>query len=158
MSLVQIFNKFRTILISVTSLIIIYLGIQLKSTYPFYLDYYNELTGGSSRVFNNNILPIGFWGQGTLEVLKSLDKWVEKGDSVGLYTILMPEHLLTAFLPEEVGGVYKIDKNSLFQTDWLLQQSVFAKNGDTVPEYYTLIHTFYSTNGAPLFYLYKNTQ
>lgn len=158
MSLGQIFNKFRTILISVTSLIIIYLGIQLKSTHPFYLDYYNELTGGQSRVFNNNILPIGFWGQGTLEVLQSLDKWVEKGDSVGLYTILMPEHLLTAFLPEEVGGVYKIDKNALFRTDWLLQQSVFAKNGDTIPKYYTLIHTFYSTNDTPLFYLYKNTQ
>lgn len=158
MSLVQIFNKFRTVLITSASILIIYLGVQLKSTYPFYLDYYNELTGGSSRVFNNNILPIGFWGQGTLEVLKSLDKWVEKGDSVGLYTILMPEHLLTAFLPEEVGGVYKIDKNALFQTDWLLQQSVFAKSGDNVPEYYTLIHTFYSTNGTPLFYLYKNTQ
>ena len=158
MALGQIANKFRNALIAASSIIIIYLGIQVKSTYPFYLDYYNELTGGSSRVFNNNILPIGFWGQGTLEVVESLDKWVEKGDSVGLYTILMPEHLLTAFLPNEVGGIYKIDQNALFQADWILQQSVFVQNGDPIPEYYKLVHTFYSTNKTPLFYLYKNTK
>lgn len=158
MPLGQIFNKFRAILIGVTSIIIIYLGIQLKSTYPFYLDYYNELTGGASRVFNNNILPIGFWGQGTLEVIESLDNWVEAGDSVGFYTILMPEHLLQSFLPDKVSGIYKIDKNSLFQADWILQQSVFDKNSEPIPTYYDLIHTFYSTSDTPLFYLYKNTK
>jgi hypothetical protein len=154
-SLGQIFNKFRTVLITSASILIIYLGVQLKLTHPFYLDYYNELTGGSSRVFNNNILPIGFWGQGTLEVIKSLDKWVNTGESVGFYTILMPEHLLTAFLPEGVNGVYKIDKNALFQSNWILQQSIFKDNSEPIPDYYELIHTFYGAGDAPLFYLYK---
>lgn len=157
MSLGQILGKFRTILITVTSLIIIYLGIQLKSTHPFYLDYYNELTGGSSRVFNNNILPIGFWGQSTLEVIKAIDKWVNPGESIGFYTILMPEHLLTAFLPEGVNGVYKIDKTALFKTDWILQQSIFKNNSDPIPDYYELVNTFYGVGDTPLFYLYKNT-
>ena len=154
----QILSRFRNIAIIVACLMIAYLGFQLKQIYPFYLDYYNELTGGASKVYENNILQVGFWGQGTLEVIKSLDKWVMPGESVGLYTILMPEHLLTSFLPEGVNGVYKVYTDTLFQTDWLLQQSQFKDNYEPVPSYYELQHTFYGVGDTPLFYLYKNTQ
>jgi len=158
MSIKQILSKFRNITIIIACLMISYLGFQLKQIYPFYLDYYNELTGGTSKVYERDILQIGFWGQGTLEVIKSLDKWVMPGQSVGLYTILMPEHLLTSFLPEGVNGVYKIDKEGMFQTDWILQQSMFKDNYEPLPSYYELKHTFYGVGDTPLFYLYKKTR
>jgi|688.fasta_scaffold13346_11 4-amino-4-deoxy-L-arabinose transferase-like glycosyltransferase len=156
MSIQQIFSKSKKLLIGFIILIIIYLGIQIKSTYPFYLDYYNEITGGASQVSQKNVLPVGFWGQGTLDVISSLDEWVKPGESVGFYILLMPEHKLTSFLPEGVTGIYKINKEALFQADWILEQSFFTDNYDPIPDYYTLVNTFYGANNAPLFYLYKN--
>ena len=152
----QLLGKYKKILIGVSILIITYLGIQLRIVYPFYLDYYNEVTGGPAQIWEKNILPIGFWGQGTLEIISSLNKWVKPGESVGFYTLLMPEHKLTSFLPDKVNGIYKIDKNALFQADWILEQSFFTDNYEPIPEYYTRVHTFYGANNAPLFYLYKN--
>jgi hypothetical protein len=107
-------------------------------------------------VWKKNVLPVGFWGQGTLEIISSLDEWVKPGESVGFYILLMPEHKLTSFLPKGVNGIYKIDKNALFQADWILEQSFFTDNYDPIPDYYTRVHTFYGANNAPLFYLYKN--
>jgi len=157
LSLKNILGKFKKTVIIVSCIIIAYLGVQLRLLYPFYLDYYNEIAGGTSKVYKNNNLQVGFWGQGTLEVIKSLDKWVNPGESVGFYTILMPEHKLTSFLPVGVNGVYKIDTNALFQTDWLLQQSIFKDNSEPISDYYELVHTFYGVGDTPLFYLYKNT-
>lgn len=157
LSISQLLAKFKKTVLIVSCIIIAYLGFQLRQIYPFYLDYYNEIAGGASKVYDNNMLQVGFWGQGTLEVIKSLDQWVNPGESVGFYTILMPEHLLTAFLPEGVNGVYKIDSNALFKTDWLLQQSIFKNNSDPIPDYYELVNTFYGVGDTPLFYLYKNT-
>lgn len=156
LALQQLLGKSKRILIAITILIIAYLGIQLRIIYPYYLDYYNEITGGAYRIWDKNILPIGFWGQGTLETITALDKWVQPGESVGFYTLLMPEHRLAAFLPEGVSGIYKIDKEVLFQADWILEQSIFTKNSDPIPDYYTQVHTFYGPGNAPLFYLYKN--
>jgi hypothetical protein len=155
MSVQQIFSQSKKLLIGFSIFILIYLGIQVRITYPFYLDYYNELTGGASNVFKKNMLPIGFWGQGTLEVISSLNQWVKSGDTVGFYVILMPEHKLISFLPEGVTGIYKIDKEAMFQADWILQQSVFLKNSAPIPDNYTLIHTFYGSGETPLFYLYQ---
>jgi len=80
---------------------------------------------------------------------------LDSGDTVGFYVILMPEHKLTAFLPEGVTGIYKMDKEAMFQADWILQQSVFVQNSEPIPDNYTLTYTFYGSNEAPLFYLYK---
>ena len=41
MSVQQIFSQSKKLLIGFSIFLIIYLGIQVRSTYPFYLDYYN---------------------------------------------------------------------------------------------------------------------
>jgi predicted membrane-bound dolichyl-phosphate-mannose-protein mannosyltransferase len=63
-----------------------YLGWQLASVHPYYLDYYNELVGGTKSVWENRLFEVGWWGEGIPRAVEHINSaahdgatWSERG-------------------------------------------------------------------------------
>jgi len=54
---------------TLTALTLVYLLITIASVYPYYLDYYNEFTGGPKNVLEHRLFEIGWWGEGIKECM-----------------------------------------------------------------------------------------
>jgi len=52
----------------------IYLVFQVVSTYPYYLDYFNEFVGGPSGVYQKKLMSLGWWGEGGERSAKYLNE------------------------------------------------------------------------------------
>lgn len=64
--------------------LVAYLFIILWRTTPYYLSYFNELTGGSKNVYQNRSFMIGWFGEGLKGPGLYLAKNASKGNLVGL--------------------------------------------------------------------------
>lgn len=72
--------------------ILVYLSIAIIRISPYYLDYYNELVGGSKNVYNEKLFQMGWWGQGVREAGLYLERNAGKGSTVGI--AISPIHVM----------------------------------------------------------------
>jgi len=54
----------RLVMPAVTSLVAAYVLSTALRVHPYYLDYFNEFTGGAGSVFARNLFEVGWWGEG----------------------------------------------------------------------------------------------
>ena len=57
----------------------VYLTMQISTVHPYYLDYYNELVGGTETVWENRLLEVGWWGEGIPEAVAHVNKMSHYG-------------------------------------------------------------------------------
>lgn len=76
-----------TILLGV---IFVYLGYVLTTIHPYYLDYYNELTGGPGNVYEMRLFNIGWQGEGIDKSVEYLNSFAIKGSTVEFHVV--PSH------------------------------------------------------------------
>ncbi len=75
--------------------VVIYLFLVLWQIKPYYLDYFNELVGGTNTVYKYKLFQQGWWGQGIGEAGYYIRKIAPKGSTIGY--ALSPEHVLPRF-------------------------------------------------------------
>lgn len=75
----NVFLKYLSI-----SFLIAYLSIILINIAPFYLEYYNELVGGTKNVYEKKLFLIGWFGEGLKEPGIYIAKNAKKNSIVGL--------------------------------------------------------------------------
>lgn len=75
--------------------IVLYLFISLWAIKPYYLDYFNELTGGVNTVYKYNLFQTGWWGQGLREAGLYVKNNAPQGSKIGL--AISPEPSLPRF-------------------------------------------------------------
>lgn len=73
-------NRQYFLLIGIT----FYLVIVLWRIHPYYLNYFNELVGGTNTVYKYRLFQIGWWGDGMREAGIFRDKNIPKGSKIGL--------------------------------------------------------------------------
>jgi len=54
----------------------------LHRYYPYYLDYYNLTVGGPKKVYEENLLEFGWWGEGLYEAVEFVNSDAKEGDKV----------------------------------------------------------------------------
>lgn len=70
----------------------IYMFILLLQIKPYYLDYFNELIGGTGTVYKHRLFQIGWWGQGVGEAGKYLSKIISSNSKIGI--AVSPVHVV----------------------------------------------------------------
>lgn len=93
---------------TLTALTLIYLLITIASVYPYYLDYYNEFTGGAKNVQEHQLFEISWWGEGIKECMD----WV--GDTAPSDASVM---MLT--LPEDTANTRPFIQDQFYIYPWL---------------------------------------
>lgn len=88
-----------------TALAAIYLLVTLALAYPYYLDYYNELTGGPANVQEHRLFKTGWWGEGLKECMDYVTATGTPDDTVLMLT-----------LPEDPGNTWYFigDQNYIY--------------------------------------------
>lgn len=131
--------------------LVAYLLVSLWLVKPYYLDYFNELVGGTGTVYRYNLFQIGWWGQGEREAGLYLKANAPQGSTVGL--ALSPEHVFPRFeslkylnWSEKEKYDYVVVNHYHIIRD-LFDDSIIRKN-------YDLIHSV-KADGATLVYIYK---
>ncbi len=75
--------------------VVIYLFVVLWQIKPYYLDYFNEIVGGTNTVYKYRLFQQGWWGQGLREAGLYLRDNAPKGSSIGL--AISPDHVFPRF-------------------------------------------------------------
>lgn len=96
--------------------LIIYFLVILSRISPYYLDYFNILSGGAKGVYENKSFQIGWWGQGIREAGLYIQNNARKGSRVAIAT--SPTHVVPK-MPEL--KVEKYSKNAVY--DYVLINS-----------------------------------
>lgn len=73
-------------------IVCLYLFIILFKISPYYLDYFNELVGGTKNVYDKKLFQMGWWGQGIKEAGLYLERNADKGSTVGI--AISPIHVM----------------------------------------------------------------
>lgn len=149
--LITRFTKSRILKYSLITPIFVYLMITLYSITPYYLNYYNELVGGTKNVYERELFFTGWFGEGLRGPGKYLEKTAPKNASVGM--ALNPEQTL-----------YKV-KSLRYETfdekkryDYVVVNNFnvvrigFDKN--KLDQYYKVVYTE-KADGADLAWVYK---
>ncbi len=68
---------------------IVYLIICLASVHPYYLDYYNSLSGGYQHIHDDHSLVFGWWGEGIYKAEQYVDSVGNK--STTAFVMTMPQ-------------------------------------------------------------------
>lgn len=89
--------------------IIGYLFIIILRISPYYLDYFNELVGGTKSVYEKNLFQIGWWGQGISEAVYYVDSHSLCGDTIG--AAVVP---LTSIPPVSCKRIEQYNKNQKY--------------------------------------------
>ena len=63
-----------------------------STVHPYYLDYYNELTGGPAKVSEGHVFEIGWWGEGLKEANDYVGERAPRGAKVMVYA--HPAHVV----------------------------------------------------------------
>ena len=77
-----------------------------STVHPYYLDYYNELTGGPAKVAEGHVFEIGWWGEGLKEANDYISKRAPRGARVMIYAHpahvvrLRPDLRQVSFIPQ----------------------------------------------------------
>jgi 4-amino-4-deoxy-L-arabinose transferase-like glycosyltransferase len=75
--------------------VVLYLFVILWQIKPYYLDYFNELVGGTNTVYKYRIFQQGWWGQGIRDAGLYVYHNAPEGSTVGL--AISPIHVLPKF-------------------------------------------------------------
>jgi len=75
------------VLLTLTAVTAIYLLITAWSVYPYYLDYYNGLTGGPKNVQEHRLFKIGWWGEGIKECMNWIGSTAPSNAQVLMLTL-----------------------------------------------------------------------
>lgn len=131
--------------------VIIYLFITLWNIKPYYLDYFNEVVGGTSTVSKYNYFQTGWWGQGLREAGLFVNKNASLGAMVGL--AISPEHTLLesdrlkyfTWLPEQKYDYIIVNRYHIIRDNF--DDSLIRRN-------YELVYQV-KADGATLVYIYE---
>ncbi len=55
----------KAVFAALSVLLIAYLAVSVALVHPYYLDYYNELSGGQKNIQDNRLFDIAWWNEGT---------------------------------------------------------------------------------------------
>jgi len=72
-------------------LVILYMFVILFKITPYYLDYYNEVVGGTKNVYDEKLFELGWWGQGMREAGYYLQSHAKKNSTIALF--ISPPHV-----------------------------------------------------------------
>lgn len=79
----------------VSAIVVLYLLITLALTSPYYLDYYNMLSGGPSNADKNDLFDIGWWGEGIYDSVMYVENNAPPGSTVFLAS--KPTHVVAYY-------------------------------------------------------------
>ncbi len=139
---------------ALVALTALYLILSLATVYPYYLDYYNALSGGPANVDQNRLFEFGWWGEGISDSVSYLEHHAAYRSMV--YLAAQP-----------VSGVKFYAKNCTYEsvdniyfgaeTDYVLVNA-YAERYDNLTFDRSEYEIFYETTvqGAPLVKVYKN--
>lgn len=132
-------------------ILITYLLIVAIKQSPYYIDYFNEVVGGSSGVYKTKMFQLGWWGEGTAEAVYYVSKIAKPAQRVGVIF----NQVSVAPLPKNI-RVETYDKRKVFDYVILNYFSVLREGFDAAEIYrdYKKIHSVF-TNGAPIVDVYK---
>jgi hypothetical protein len=158
----------------ITGAVMLYLVINIATIHPFYLDYYNELTGGPKNVYENRMFAVGWWGEGIGEATYYL---MGNAGNRTVQFYIMPRHVIPPHnlteLDKFVPG-YLIDRGIVNATsiwymddiepvaDYIVENTFYRWYIDDpdlylkLSEQYELVHTVEAA-GAPLAWVYRKT-
>jgi hypothetical protein len=121
-----------------------------KST-PYYLDYFNELVGGTKHVYDTKWFQLGWGGQGERAAGLYVAQHAAKGSTVGL-ALNKGKNLL------RVDGLRYATYDNRKQYDWVIvNYFIVIRNGfdeEPVQRKYKLVDTVFA-DGAELVHVYK---
>ncbi len=132
-------------------LVIIYLFASLLYVKPYYLEYYNELVGGTGNVYRNNWFQIGWWGQGLREAGLYIINNSENDSEIGL--AISPDHVL----PRSENLIYSDFVESKNYDYVIVNHYHIIRDGfddSSIRADYNLIYQV-KADGATLVYIYK---
>ena len=142
-----------------TALICLYLFSSVYAIKPYYLDYFNELVGGTKGVYNNGYFELGWWGQGLKEAGNYLEHNAERNSSIALF--ISPLHV---FPPVKDQRLIFIDPNKGVYNPQVKYDYVVVNyfhvlregfDDSKIKQDYNLIHQVMA-DGAPLVDIYKS--
>jgi hypothetical protein len=55
----------KAVFATLSVLVVAYLAVSVALVHPYYLDYYNELTGGQKNIQDNRLFDVAWWNEGT---------------------------------------------------------------------------------------------
>ena len=114
-----------------------------STVHPYYLDYYNELTGGPAKVAKNHTFEIGWWGEGIKEACDYIGRVAPLGSRVWGY--VHPTHVIA--LREDLRRV-----NGPGQAEYIIFNDLFNSR-PKMPQH-RLIYVVRAA-GAPLVWVYE---
>lgn len=137
-------------------LVFLYLGTTLFFTYPYYLDYYNELVGFTKNVEQKRLFAVGFYGQGMEEALNYLVQNAPEKSKVKI--IIIPDRDVIFYeksdnqiiLKKKLIRTYLDDYNYLIVHRTSKKEEVKKIDFSKLREIYTV-----KVLGAPLVWIYK---
>ena len=141
--------------VAIAIVLIIYLSATLISFAPYYLDYYNELSGGPKAVYENKLFQIGWWGEGISDSVAYLEHNAKPGSTVLVVAqpnseIWLYQKNLTYICPNDTSVIN--DSVDYFITNALIER---YNNISYNQSQYKLIYET-DLHGAPLAKVYKN--
>lgn len=123
----------------------------LKEIHPYYLDYYNVLAGGPSKVYQDRTYEIGWWGEGIYDAVRWVNQNAEVGKSVNF-----------AFSPQHVAPILRSDlvlSTGDLNCDYVIKNTYadWYKEVDLSPTEYQLVYEV-KVAGASLATVYQRRQ
>lgn len=156
---------------AIVGIIFAYLIVSLVLIHPYYLDYYNEFTGGPKNVYENNLFVVGRWGEGIGEASYYVYDIAEENATVQFF--VMPRHAipplrenlidLTPFVPKYISEKEQNENWDLTgvtaKAEYIVENTYFrvymnVTFNKLISNDYDLIHTV-EAQGAPLAWIYK---
>lgn len=151
-SSISIFTKKKVLKLIYFFPVVAYLLIVLWQIKPYYLDYFNELVGGTNTVYKYNLFQQGWWGQGLGEAGLYIKDTAPKGSRIG-YAV-SPDHVLPRF------SELKYEKwvnNKKYDYVVVNYYNIIREgfNDENIKKNYKLVHEV-RADRAILVYIYKS--
>lgn len=129
-----------------------YIILTLKSISPYYLDYFNEVVGGTKKVYKKKLFQMGWWGQGIKEGALYIEKKAPAGSIVAI--ALSPSHVMPT-MPQFTIKNYK--QNELYDYVIVNYYNVLREGFDDseIKKYYNVVYEV-NADGAKLATVYKH--
>lgn len=139
------------------ALVILYMFSIIYQTKPYYLDYFNELVGGTKGVYDKGYFELGWWGQGLREAGYFLQDNAKKNSSIALF--ISPPHVFPPVINQRLifidpnKGIYdsKIKYDYIVVNYFHVLREGFDDSG--IKQDYKLVHQV-TVDGSPLVDIY----
>lgn len=145
-------KKYEKIKIINLGIVTIYLLISLKTVTPYYLDYFNELVGGTKTVYDHRLFQLGWWGEGVGPATEYISRLENKKVNVAIdgyqpMYVMPTKKNITPIL---------FDKNRTSDYVIVPYFNIVRLGFDEnfVKAHYKFIHAIY-VDGAPFVKIYK---